>query len=106
MTWVKIVANNIADTRPVLPASEQLPDGRWVTGFPNADAATIEAAGWHAAPDPAPAPNNGFQQSLVWSWNGTAASSSWVQGAAIPPNPRTVAIAAATTLADLKEAVT
>ena len=106
MTWVKIVANNVTTTRAELPTSEQLPDGRWVTGFPTADPATIQAAGWHSAPDPTARPTNGFQQTLTWSWNGTAASSAWVQGAAIPPNPRTVAIAAATTLTDLKEAVT
>ena len=104
--WVKIIANSIAAVQSALPPSEQLPDGRWVTGFPTADPATIEAAGWYSAPDPAAQPNNGFQQTLVWSWNGIAASSTWVQGAAIPPNPRTVAIAAATTLTDLKEAVT
>ena len=104
--WVKIASNNVQRADPTLPASEQLPDGRWVTGFPTADPATIQAAGWYTAPDPAPQPNNGFQQTLVWTWNGTAASSTWVQGSAIPPNPRTVAIAAATTLTDLKEAVT
>ena len=104
--WVKIVANTVQRADTVLPPSEQLPDGRWVTGFPTADPATIQAAGWYNAPDPAAPPNNGFQQALTWSWNGTAASSTWVQGAAIPPNPRAVAIAAATTLADLKEAVT
>ena len=103
--WVKIVANNVTRSQDELPKSEQLPDGRWVTGFPGADPATIQAAGWYTAPDPTPQPNNGFQQTLVWTWNGTAASSAWVQGAAIPPNPRTVAIAAATTLADLKEVV-
>lgn len=103
--WVKIVANNVTRSQAELPASEQLPDGRWVTGFPGADPATIQAAGWYPAPDPAARPDNGFQQTLQWSWNGSAASSVWVQGAAIPPDPRAVAIAAATTLADLKEVV-
>lgn len=100
--WVKILANNVQRVESNLPPSEQLPDGRWVTGFPNADLAIINSAGWYSAPNPSPQPNNGFQQSLVWSWNGTAASSTWVQGSAIQPDPRIAAKAAAVTLADIK----
>ena len=100
--WVKIVANNVTRTQVELPPSEQLPDGRWVTGFPNSGIITINAAGWYSAPDPAPRPDNGFQQILTWSWNGTAASSTWVQGSAILPDPRIAAKAAAVTLADIK----
>jgi len=103
--WVKVQNSTITRVDAVLPPSERLPDGSWVTGFPGADPSTIQTAGWYSAPDPAPQPDNGFRQNLTWTWNGTAASSAWVQGAAIPPNPRTVAIAAATTLTDLKEAL-
>ena len=113
MTWAKVVSNNVTRTQQRLPPSEQLPDGSWVTGFPNADAPTVEAAGWHETVDPLPAPDNGFEQILVWSWDGTVVTSTWVQGAAIPtPPPATderlesfkAAVAVATTLTDVKEA--
>lgn len=112
--WVKIRANNVDVIRTVLPSSEQLPDGSWVTGFPGADPATIELAGWHQAVEPLPAPDNGFEQTLTWSWDGVTAMSAWVQGAAIPPPlPTTdeklesfkVGVEGSTTLTDVKEAV-
>lgn len=111
--WVKIVNNNVSITQSNLPQSERLLDGSWVTGFPGADLATINAAGWYSAVDPVAMPNDGFQYTLQWSWNGTIASSSWIQGAPIPTE--TVSLeskiasfkantVAAATLTDVKEA--
>lgn len=111
--WVKIVNNTVAQTQNSLPSSAQLPDGSWVTGFPGADISTINIAGWYSASDPTPMPNDGFQYSLIWSWNGSVASSSWIQGAANPVAAPSLdskiasfkaSTIAAATLTDVKEA--
>ena len=88
--WHKTENGSVRRSAPVLPESERLPDGSWVTGFTGADADVIAAAGWVQSDDPPARPDDGHEQTLVWTLNsdGTV-TGGWVQGDLLPPVPRT-----------------
>ena len=94
--WHKIEAGAITTSRSTLPASERLPDGSWVTGFPGADPDVISAAGWVQSADLGPRPDDGHAQTAVWTLNGDGTvTGEWVQGDPLPPPAKTVAEIAA-----------
>jgi len=94
--WHKIESGQITATRLVLPESERLPDGSWVTGFRGADPAVIAAAGWVQSDDLGPRPDDVHAQTAVWTLNGDGTvTGAWVQGDLLPAPPKTAAEIAA-----------
>lgn len=105
MTWHKLDGDTIALTRSTLPASERLPDGRWVSGFNAlpADDPLVAEAGWVQSSDPTEQPNTSRIWRWAWTANNGAVSGSWVDDGPVPPPPVDPAIAAAEILAEADE---
>jgi hypothetical protein len=112
MTWHKLASGVIVMTAD-RPATERLPDGRWVSGFdvlPAGDPLVAEA-GWVQSADPTAQPDD---TSRVWRWAWTVdagtVTGSWVDdGPAPTPTPtaedRLAALAAAVAEAEAVETI-